>query len=65
MCEIHKARLLQPCSSGAPPTPMGPLHVAHVILEAPHLNCEVTRVSFVSIFAVKVAISSFAATSPV
>ena len=22
MCEIHKARLLQPCSSGAPPTPM-------------------------------------------
>ena len=22
MCEIHKARLLQPCSPGAPPTPM-------------------------------------------
>ena len=79
MCEIHKARLLQDCSSGAPPTPMtgcydfrrawrptpgqrqGPLRVGHVILEALLLD----RVSFVSIVAVKVAISSFAATSPV
>ena len=55
---MHKARLLQPCSPGAPPTPMtgrynfrrawrptpgqGPLHVAHVVLEALLLDCEVT-----------------------
>ena len=77
MCEIHKARLLQPCSSGATTfgelggqllvSGQGPLRVGHVILEALHLGCEVSicRVSFVSIVAVKVAISSsFAATGP-
>ena len=73
MCEIHKARLLQDCSSGAPPTPMtGCYDFWRAWRPTPGQRPGTSstarspcRVSFVSIVAVKVAISSFAATSPV